>query len=265
MVVGESGPLATYWRFHEAVAEAQLAAWLPLGKRLIVDISGPRAHCAAQAAAAGHHVLRVVNDITTEKAAPGDAPPPGRPRVSALEDSALEDRAPGYVTAVAAEPGNLSFLADGCADGVTADDRTLSRYLVAEDLVAEMARVLRPAGRVLACVDSLVLGMAILAEQHHWAQLIDLPCAEVVLVPWPDGMITRCFGAEQLRELFSDAGMEVISIRPRTVLSPSTVAHVLNRNPAGLTGLVQAELSAGPDESVGIQLVISAIKRAGTR
>jgi hypothetical protein len=156
---------------------------------------------------------------------------------------------------------DLSFLADGCADGVIADDGALSKQLMAEDVAAEIVRVLRPGGQLFACVDSLVLGMAILAEQHHWAQLIDLPCAEVVLVPWPDGMITRCFGAEQLRELFSDAGLEVISIRPRTVLSPSTVAHVLTRNPAGLTRLVQAELSAGPDESVGIQLVISAVKR----
>jgi hypothetical protein len=131
---------------------------------------------------------------------------------------------------------------------------------MAEDLVAEIARVLRPAGQVLACVDSLVLGMAILAEQHHWAELVDLPCAEVVLVPWPDGTITRCFGVEQLREMFTDAGLDVISIRPRTALSPSTVAHLLNRNPARLTRLVQAELSAGPDESVGIQLVISAVK-----
>ena len=39
-----------------------------------------------------------------------------------------------------------------------------------------------------------MLGMAILAEQHRWAHLTDLPHAEVVLIPWPDGTITRCFG-----------------------------------------------------------------------
>ena len=69
---------------------------------------------------------------------------------------------------------------------------------MAEDVAAEIARVLRPGGQLLACVDSLVLGMSILAEQHHWAELTDLPQAEVVLIPWPDGRITRCFGPEQL-------------------------------------------------------------------
>ena len=66
--------------------------------------------------------------------------------------------------------------------------------------------MLRPGGRVLACVDSLMLGMAVLAEQHHWAHLVDLPHAEVVLVPWPDGTITRCYGLDQARELFAGRG-----------------------------------------------------------
>ena len=86
---------------------------------------------------------------------------------------------------VTADPGSLRFLADGCADGVIADDRTLSRYIAAEYLVAEIARVLKPGGRLLASVDSLVLGMAILAEQHHWAELTDVPSAEVLLIPFP--------------------------------------------------------------------------------
>jgi hypothetical protein len=104
--------------------------------------------------------------------------------------------------------------------------------------------------------------MAVLAEQRHWAELTDLPHAEVVLVPWPDGTITRCFGSEQLRELFEDAGLTAMWIRPRTVLSASTVAHVLRRDPNGLPRLVEAELAMQPDESVGVQLVISARKRA---
>jgi hypothetical protein len=141
----------------------------------------------------------------------------------------------------------------------------LSRQLAAENLITDIARILRPAGRVLACVDSLVLGMALLAEQRHWAELTDLPHAEVVLVPWPDGTITRCFGAEQLRELFEDAGLTVMWIRPRTVFSPSTVAHVLRRDPKGLPRLVEAELAMQPDESVGVQLVVSARKRVPRR
>ncbi len=123
-----------------------------------------------------------------------------------------------------ADGTGLEFLPDGCADGVIAENRTLSLRLAAEELVTEIARVLRPGGRVLACVDSLTFGMAVLAEQHRWPHLVDVPNADVVLIPWPDGTITRCYGAEQLRELFTGCGLEVSWIRPRTVLSPQTVS-----------------------------------------
>ncbi len=174
---------------------------------------------------------------------------------------------------VQADPDSLSFLADSSVDGVIADDRALSRHLVAEDLTAEIARVLRPGGQLLACVDSLVLGMSILAEQRHWAELTDLPQAEVVLVPWPDGSITRCFGPEQLRDLLTEAGLEVSWIRPRTVLSPSTVDHVLRKDPGAITRLVRAELAAGVhglygvggNESFGIYLLAAARKPGGRR
>jgi len=161
---------------------------------------------------------------------------------------------------VIGDSSRLTFLSDGCADGVIADDRALSVHLAAEAMIAEIARVLRPAGRVLACVDSLVLGMAVLADQHHWAHLVDLPHAEVVLVPWPDGTITRCFGPDQARELFSGAGLRVNWIRSRTVFSESVVTHWLRRDPGGLPKLVRAELAARSDESLGAQLVISASK-----
>jgi hypothetical protein len=234
--------LAGYWRFQRAVATAQLAAWLPLDPQFLVDISGPHSRSDTQAARAGHHVLRV----STEPVAglrPGPAPG-------------------GGVATVTADPGSLGFLADGCADGVIADDRTLSRYIAAEYLVAEIARVLRPGGRLLASVDSLVLGMAILAEQHHWAELTDVPSAEVLLIPWPDGTFTRCYGAAHLRDLCAEAGLEPGPVRPRTVLSPSMVTRVLHRDPRAMARLVQAELTADADESVGIQLVVVARKPA---
>jgi hypothetical protein len=161
---------------------------------------------------------------------------------------------------VIADSSRLTFLGDGCADGVIADDRALSLYLAAEAMIAEIARVLRPAGRVIACVDSLVLGMAVLADQHHWAHLVDLPHAEVVLVPWPDGRITRCYGPDQARELFTGAGLRVNWIRSRTVFSESVVTHWLRHDPRGLDKLVRAELAARSDESLGAQLVISASK-----
>ena len=60
LAVLRPGSLTAYWRFQRAVAKAQLAAWLPAGRRLLVDISGPAAACPAQAAGSGHAVVRVV-------------------------------------------------------------------------------------------------------------------------------------------------------------------------------------------------------------
>ena len=252
--------LPVYWQFHEAVTRAQLASWLPSGRRTLVDVSGPRASGAELAAAAGHTVLRVIDGANAGRRPPA---PGGRgglgETVSPQERGDPGGRPPG-LTLLIADASGLSFLRDGCADGVIAEDRALSMQLAAETMIAEIARILRPGGRVLACVDSLVLGMAVLADQHHWAQLVDLPHAEVVLVPWPDGTITRCYGPDQARELFSGAGLTVDWIRPRTVFSESMVTHLLRRDPRGLPKLVRAELAAPADESLGAQLVISAAK-----
>jgi hypothetical protein len=240
IIAPDTDQIPVYWQFYDAVARAQLKQWLPTGRHLLVDVSGPRAPAAEVAARAGHTVVRVLD---------GQSAP-----------AATSPGAPGRIVAVAADASRLSFLADGCADGVLADDRALSVHLAAEAMVAEIARVLRPAGRVLACVDSLVLGMAVLADQHHWAHLVDLPHAEVVLVPWPDGTITRCFGPDQARELFTGAGLQVNWIRSRTVLAESVVTHWLRRDPGGLPKLLRAELAAKSDGSLGAQLVISARK-----
>ena len=268
--------LPAYWQFHDAVAQAQLVAWLPRGRHLIVDVSGPRAPGTELAAMSGHRVLRVIDagpaipasqrrggaDWTDERGTSEE----GRRRSGrengevggAPEASGTTERA--GLAELIADSSRLTFLPDGCADDVIAEDRALSTHLAAEAMIAEIARVLRPGGRVLACVDSLVLGMAVLAEQRHWAHLVDLPHAEVVLVPWPDGTITRCYGPDQARELFSGAGLTVNWIRPRTVFSESMVTHVLRRDPASLPRLVRAELSARSDESLGAQLVISGVK-----
>jgi hypothetical protein len=280
----DTDQLPVYWQFHEAVTRAQLTQWLPSGRHLLLDVSGPRAPGAELAARAGHTVVRVIEASRATPAAPEasrgpEAPAgprrPGSPRrgaegVGGETVAPLERGVPGgrpsgptphpRIVPVIADSSQLTFLADGCADGVIADDRALSVHLAAEAMIAEIARVLRPGGRVLACVDSLVLGMAVLADQHHWAHLVDLPHAEVVLVPWPDGTITRCFGPDQARELFSGAGLRVNWIRSRTVFSESVVTHWLRRDPGGLSKLVRAELAARSDESLGAQLVISASK-----
>jgi SAM-dependent methyltransferase len=255
----DTEPPSAYWQFHAAVARAQLTQWLPTGRHLLVDVSGPRGPGAQMAARAGHTVLRVLDarlGLGGPEGFPGRFRGDGSPRKRKVVPRGQQ----GRIVPVIADSSRLTFLADECADGVIADDRALSVHLAAEAMIAEIARVLRPAGRVIACVDSLVLGMAVLAEQHHWAHLVDLPHAEVVLVPWPDGRISRCFGPDQARELFSGAGLRVNWIRPRTVFSESVVTHWLRREPGGLAKLVRAELSARTDESLGAQLVISASK-----
>jgi SAM-dependent methyltransferase len=246
---GDAEPLSTYWRFYRAVAAAQLARWLPRSPARVLDLSGPRARCAVQAATAGHTVI--------ELRARGDAPAAGL-----LGAPAARRPDAGRVHPVVADAGRLRFLPAGSMDAVIAEDRVLSRQLVTEEAVAEIARVLRPGGRMLLCVDSLVLGMAILAEQKYWAHLSDVPRAEVVLIPWPNGIITRCFWVDELRQLLLEADLEVEWIRPRTALSPSTVEHVLSAAPGELPRLVRTELTTPIGaESVGIHLVASAIKR----
>jgi hypothetical protein len=279
-VLGSSS-LTAYWRFQRAVVAAQLQAWLPPRARILVDISGPQSSVASQAATAGYTVLQVLprwpsaaeppgqGHLAPGHRAPGDPargdpvlrdpvlgePVPGRParlgvpRTLTVRGVHRRRSPAGRLVRLVADSGNLSFLTDGSVDGVIADDGALSRHLMAEDVAAEIARVLRPGGQLLASVDSLVLGMSILAEQHHWAELTDLPQAEVVLVPWPDGRITRCFGPDQLVDLLTEAGLEVSWIRPRTVLSPSMVDHVLRKDPSAIMRLVRAELAAGAEEA----------------
>ena len=46
----DTDQLPVYWQFHEAVARAQLSEWLPSGRHLLVDVSGPRAPGAELAA-----------------------------------------------------------------------------------------------------------------------------------------------------------------------------------------------------------------------
>jgi SAM-dependent methyltransferase len=303
-VLGSSS-LTAYWRFQRAVVAAQLQAWLPPRGRILVDISGPQSSVASQAATAGYTVLQVLPRFPSAAEPPGPGHPapadpargepargdpvlgdpvPGRParlgvpRTLTVRGVHRRRSPAGRLIRVVADSANLSFLADGSVDGVIADDGALSRHLMAEDVAAEIARVLRPGGQLLASVDSLVLGMSILAEQHHWAELTDLPQAEVVLVPWPDGRITRCFGPDQLVDLLTEAGLEVSWIRPRTVLSPSMVDHVLRKDPSAIMRLVRAELAAGAeeagpagpghggrpggDESFGIHLLAAARKPA---
>jgi SAM-dependent methyltransferase len=232
-----SGALGPYWTFYNAVAAEQLRQWLPGRPSLLLDMSGGRGRWPAQAAKAGHQVIEVVDFRRTA-------------------EPWLRDASFDRIRRVRAD--DLGFLPDGCVDGILAEERALSVEIMAESVIADAARVLKPGGRMLISVDSLVLGMAILAEQNFWAHLRQT--GEVMLVPWPDGSITRCFSSTQLRELITDAGLEVEWVRPRTLLSPSTVDHVLASDTRSLNWLVRTELETYPDDddTVGIHLVASA-------
>ena len=77
----DTDQLPVYWQFHEAVTRAQLTEWLPSGRHLLVDVSGPRAPGAELAARAGHTVVRVIEASGAGSAAPeaprGPVPPKG--------------------------------------------------------------------------------------------------------------------------------------------------------------------------------------------
>jgi hypothetical protein len=111
------------------------------------------------------------------------------------------------------------------------------------------------------CVDSLVSGLSRLADQGCWAELADVPSADVVLISSEDGHVSRCFWPEELHGMLAEAGFEVEWIRPRTVLSEQTVIRALRVDHARMASLVQTELGLSRSrqgESLGSQLVVSA-------
>ncbi|MEV1249843.1 methyltransferase domain-containing protein [Nonomuraea sp. NPDC050022] len=254
-----SGTLGPYWTFYRAVVAEQLTRWLPAQPSVVLDLSGGRGRWSGQAAGAGHRVIELLDFRRSTSLALTPASLNSQsPSSPLMPDPQARLRDAGRVRHVRAD--DLAFLPDESVDAVLAEERAMSIELMAESAMSDVFRVLRPGGRALICVDSLVLGMAILAEQEQWQHLRQT--GEVMLVPWPDGSITRCFSSAQLRELLTGAGLEVEWVRPRTVLSPSTVDHVLGSDARSLAWLVRTELDAHPDDddTVGIHLVASARK-----
>lgn len=232
-----------YWRFYDAVAERQVREWLPEQPGVLLDLSASGARFGALAAEAGHRVLHLCE----------------------IPDATLAETG---VQPVTGDAFCLAWLRDASVDSILAEAGALSEHLAAEHTFAELHRVLKPGGRMFLCVDSLVLGLARLAEQGRWAELADVPRADVVLVPAgpddPDGTITRCFWPEEVTALLEAVGLQVEWVRPRTVLSPATVERALEQGgDAALLPLVETEVQLATDregEAGGLHLVASAVR-----
>jgi SAM-dependent methyltransferase len=248
--VTESTVADRYDVFSSIVALRQVTEWLPISPGFVLDVSLPLPDAGHDhdyrisdiAMTAGHQVLTVAREV----------------------DGLAHARARPHPVVVG-DVRRLDWMRDEAVDVLLAEGAALSACLAAEDTLGEMARVLRPGGRLLASADSLVLGLARLAEQHRWPELADAHAADVVVVPnptEPDGY-TRCFGPDELREVVADSGLEVDWVRPRTVLPAAAVRQALAENPHALGDLVISELSldrAHEGEADGPRLVVSARK-----
>ena len=245
---GEPEGDQAFRRFLTEVARRQLADWLPGGPGVVLDISCDCPALLGVLVAADHVVVHAEPHAAAAQLRRGGA-----------------GAAAGRVLPVRADTQMLGWLADESVDLVVAEGGTLTHALAVEVTLEDVHRVLRPGGRLLASVDSLVAGLSRLADLGRWAELADVPAADVVLIPAADGGATRCFWPEELHSVLSAAGFEVEWMRPRTVLAEETVTRALLQDPTRLASLVQTELALGvrrQGESIGAQIVTSARRPA---
>jgi SAM-dependent methyltransferase len=238
-----------FGEFLAEVARAQLDAWLPQQPSLILDLSLHAARHVGLMVSRGHTVVHA-------------DPQACAPDISGPE--LLSPDGGGRLLTVRGDARSLDWLADHTVDAVVAEGGMLSESLAAEVTIDDVHRVLRPGGRLLLCVDSLVSGLSRLADQGCWAELADIPAADVVLVPSEDGHVSRCFWPEELHEILTDGGFDVEWVRPRTVLTEHTVVRALRGDRGRMGSLVTTELGLAQNrqgESLGSQIVASATRR----
>jgi hypothetical protein len=228
--------------FLREVAASTLCDWLPDQPARILDLSRDSQPLLQPMLDAGHTVVHV--DVQ-----------PRRPDIS------RDPAGSGELMIVAADRLAPDWLRDGGVDAVVAEGGTLSGALAAELTLEGLHRVLRPGGQLLLTVDSLVAGLGRLADAGRWAELADVPAADVVLIPEAGGQLSRCFWPEELHGMLSAAGFGVEWIRPRSVLAEETVVRALQQDQSQFGALVATELALEArrqGESVGRRLVASA-------
>jgi len=221
------------------VSRHQLAAWLGDRPQRILDLSAGCPTLLDHMVSRGNDVVHAGNTALTPYAARGRLHP------------------------VVADPQRLDWVQTGRFDAVVAEGGVLSTALATEVTIEDVHAALRPGGRLLLAVDSLLAGLSELAEQGRWAELTDVPSADVVLIPREQGRVTRCFWPEELEAMLRTAGFDVEWIRPRTVLSEDTVSRALASTPDRLGELVATELRLAVErqgETIGAQLVASAVR-----
>jgi SAM-dependent methyltransferase len=252
--------------FLEELAARHLEQWLPAGPTTVLDLSASSPRLLGVLAELGHRVIHVRAPGVRRRDAAGaalDAAGAALDAAGAGLDCGVLD---GAVQTVCADALSLDWLATASVEVVVAEGGALSCALAAELTLADLFRVLRPGGRLLLSVDSLLAGLARLADQGRWAELADVPSADVVLVPGTvSENVRRCFWPEELHGMLTEAGFTVDWIRPRTVLTAETVDRALTLDPAQLNRLVTTELALSArrqGESIGSVLVASARRPA---
>jgi SAM-dependent methyltransferase len=226
--------------FVHEVSKQQLAAWLPKSPQRILDLSAGCPALLDLMVSAGHDVTHAGNNELAPYTAGGRLHP------------------------VVADPRRLDWVRAAGFDAVVAEGSVLSGALATEVTLDDVHTALRPGGRLLLAVDSLLAGLSELAEQGRWAELTDVPSADVVLIPREDGRVTRCFWPEELQGMLEAAGFDVEWVRPRTVLAEETVTRALESDPERLAELVGTELRLATErqgETLGAALVASAVRR----
>lgn len=234
----EAWAFSPYETFVHEVMRRQLIEWLPAEPLRLLDLSTRCPQLIDEMVSSGHDVIHAGARVPYQSA--------------------------GHLHPVVADPRRLEWVADRSVDAVIAEGSVLSTALATEVTASDVWRVLRPGGRMLLAVDSLLFGLSQLAGQARWAELADVPAADVVLIPSADGSMTRCFWPEELQALLIEAGFDVEWVRPRTVLAEETVTRALQFDPRQLPSLVDTELRLAVErqgESIGAQLIASAVRR----